>query len=93
MFKLTTKMVNMPVEAISEKCLTCPELDVNVITTEHYELASPEEGATSVTKSTYENRLRCVHCNRCAVIFNHAYEDEKKTTTKKITTKKTVAKK
>ena len=89
---MTTKIINMPVEAISEKCLTCPELEIDIITKEHYDLVAPEEGATEVKKATYENILKCTHCNRCAVIFNHGTEPEKKAT-RKTTTKKTVAKK
>jgi len=93
-------LINMPVDAISEACLTCPELEIDIVTKEFYELASPEEGTTEVKKITYENVLRCKHCHRCEIIFKHGSKQKTSTksktkpkTTKKTTTRKTVAKK
>lgn len=75
-------IINMPVEAMSEACLTCPELDIDIFTKENYELEMPEEGITRVKQSRYENTLRCKHCERCKVILEH---QEAKEPLKKIT--------
>ena len=71
-------IISMPVEAYSESCITCPELDIDIITKEFIDLEMPEEGRTSVKKATYTNTLRCKHCERCKVIFNQAQQKEKK---------------
>lgn len=88
---MTTQMINMPVEAISESCLTCPELEIDIYTKEQFDLEIPEEGRSEVKSVKYENVLRCKHCDRCKVIFEHGMGETKKTTRK--TTKKTVSKK
>ena len=98
--------VNMPVEAMGEYCLTCPELDIDIVTMESYKLETVEDGVTKIKVSTYKNNLKCKHCERCRVIFEHEQESKKeepiteakkpaakKTTAKKTTTRKTVTKK
>lgn len=85
-------IVNMPVEAISEACLTCPELSIDIFTKENYELEIPEEGITRVKQSRYENTLICKHYNRCKVILEHNQEVKKhinKTSTEKSVKKTT----
>lgn len=101
-----SEIVRMPVKAMGEYCINCPELDIDIVTKEQYELEVPEEGRTQVKTAKYENVLRCKHCDRCAVIFEHgnqplpekeevkpAKKTTKKTTATKTTTKKTAAKK
>ena len=91
-------IINMPVEAYSEKCITCPELDIDIITKEFYDLEQVKEGDTKVKTARYENILKCKHCGRCKVIFDQGTEKPepkpKKTTTKKVsgTTKTVTAK-
>lgn len=82
-------IINMPVEAMSEACLTCPELDIDIFTKENYELEMPEEGITRVKQSKYENTLICKHYNRCKVILEHSQEAKKPAT--KTTASKTKA--
>lgn len=83
-------IINMPVEAMSEACLTCPELDIDIFTKENYELEMPEEGITRVKQSKYENTLRCKHCERCKVILEH--QEAKKPATKTTASKTKAAK-
>ena len=90
--------VNMPVEAMGEYCLTCPELDIDILTKENYKLETVEDGITKIRVAIYENTLRCKHCDRCRVIFEHEKQhsnDIPKSApkTKKTTSKKTVTKK
>lgn len=85
-------IINMPVEAMSEACLTCPELDIDIFTKENYELEMPEEGITRVKQSRYENTLICKHYSRCKVILEHSQEAKKpatKTAASKTKTAKT----
>lgn len=99
-------LVNMPVEAIGERCLTCPELEIDITTNELYGLTASGDGTTAVMNTVYNNSLKCTHYNRCKVIFEHGKEPEpapapeketkkpaRKTTkaTDKITTKATKA--
>ena len=59
-------MVNMPVEAMNEKCVNCPELEIDIVTTELYGISYDN---TNQTTTTFYNYLKCKHCDRCRVIF------------------------
>ena len=38
--------INMPVEAMNEKCINCPELEIDVFTKEKYDMKKISEGRT-----------------------------------------------
>ena len=65
-------IINMPVECYGECCINCPELEIDIITKENYELEMPEEGKTAVKVAKFENTLRCPHVNRCRIIFENS---------------------
>lgn len=64
-------IVNLPVECYGKCCMNCPELEIDIITNEKYDMEMVENGVTKVTKAKYSNKLRCPHVERCKVIFEN----------------------
>lgn len=62
-------MVNMPVEAINERCLSCPELDIEVST---LELCTDYTG-----DRVYSNYIRCSHLDRCRILLKRTEKDSR----------------
>ena len=67
-------IVKMPVVALNEKCVNCPELEIDIHTIEDYTMETVEDGVTEVKSATYTNTLMCAHCDRCKVIFDYGSE-------------------
>ena len=88
--------IQMPVECYGECCINCPELEIDIVTKETYDLEKVGETNTQVKTVKFENTLRCPHLDRCKVIFENGKPKSTKSTskststTKKATTKKAV---
>lgn len=76
--------VNMPVQAMNEKCLNCPELELDVFTKEKYNMKKVSEVRTVSTISGFENVIKCKNWDptnetcpiicRCQAIMNSVME-------------------
>ena len=95
-------IVNMPVEAYSEKCIKCPKLEIDILTKEEYKIQKIDEDGTTHQVNNYTNTMRCAHFAECSEIFRIINEVEEtkskeqkeiKKVVKKTPTKKPVAKK
>ena len=80
--------INMPVEAMGDFCITCPELDIDILTSITYDIENVNETDTAVKTVKYQNVLRCKHCDRCKVILEHSSETKAKPAKKTTTTRK-----
>ena len=81
--------VNMPVEAINERCLKCPELDIDITTIENY--GTNDEDKRVIEVKSYENRMRCKHVDRCRAVLYHEEMGKKEAPKKKAPAKKTAS--
>ena len=83
----------MPVECYGECCINCPELEIDIVTKETYDLEKVGETNTQVKTVKFENTLRCPHLDRCKVIFeNGKPKSTKSITSKTETTRKSTSK-
>ena len=99
--------VNLPVDAMSEKCINCPELELDVLTREKYELKAIDEKHTKSELTGFENYIKCKNWDEgngiCPVarkskalvdaVIDIPPEPPAKAPTKKTTTRKTTVKK
>ena len=51
--------VNMPVQVMNEKCLNCPELEIDIYTKEKLDMKRLSEGHTISAIIGFENVLKC----------------------------------
>lgn len=59
-------MVNMPVEAINEYCINCPELEIDIYTKETGGgIVLDEKGKPQEQPRVIQNMLQCAHYNQC----------------------------
>ena len=97
--------INMPVEAMNEKCINCPELEIDVFTKEKYDMKKISEGRTISAISGFDNVLKCKNWDethetcpfivRCRAIMDAVAEEIVKEATKnaKPAAKKTTTRK
>ena len=56
-------IVNLPVHTMSEKCMNCPELEIDVVTTEKFDTKQLKNGMTISELTGFENVLNCKNWN------------------------------
>lgn len=84
--------VNIPVEVLSERCLHCPDLEVDTFTNANFVVTAVNEDGTIMQKNEYDSKLRCAHLDSCKARYETVFKPEEKpgsarTKTKKATTR------
>ena len=67
--------VNMPVEVLNERCVNCPDLEVDTITHENYDILKVDEDGSIQQVNKFESRLRCTHCDECRLRYETVFKE------------------
>lgn len=68
--------VNMPVEVFNEKCIYCPDLEVDTITKANFIVQGVKADGTVDQKNEYKNELRCIHCQNCKIRYEAVFKKD-----------------